>query len=335
VEVRDDQGKSLSSKVHTLDKGEETKRFDNLLRGLYPLTAPEHLSSIPTQSLINARQKEDALLKRARAGFVSALLHPVSGYSLGVNPQKDFSPPPPPLAQDTTMALFRQWVQNQQRAMDESFLKQAKGIEIDFQKSKLLDPSVKGLRWMKDMRVNGYIESSKDRRRVLYRLLLRREILGAVARTRAEVRRIKPRADRRGEQTVVEPRRIGRVLSLRFLDERGRKRTGPRLPYAPNRIEIKVSCHLGVVSALLRELETIGGRNGARQRAFAFWADELVIKRPAHWPTVSMAGTEVNSERLAEYGRYLEWPVTALITGTVPEFRQELDPEPRSGRRKK
>ncbi len=318
----------------------DNQSFDAKLKGLYPLTT--HLKRIPTNSLVTARVKADANLKKARKEFVRAFTDPKTGRNFVVKPS-DFNPRPPDAVSDPTMALFRQWVQAQQARTDEAFLKAGKGIQVTLREAKLLDPANKNVRWMDDGRVNGYIERAADRKRVLYRLLLREKVLMAIARTRAPVRRRKPRVDGKGETPILEPRKVGRIVSFRFVEQGRGRRKGRALPYSPNRMELTVSCHLAVVPALLRELESIGSRvvPGAgsleQQRPFAFWADELRIRRPKNWPETGGGSSEINSERLAEYGRYLEWPITAVISGTVPEFNQALDPEPsaKSSKKKK
>jgi len=318
------------------DFAKKLRTLDGKLKGLYPLTA--NLGKVPNDNLVRARREEDGKLSAARKAFVAVLTDPKTGRSFKVDTAKDFTPKPPALQRDPTMALFRQWVQHQQEKTDRAFKKAGKGIQVTFREAKLLDPASKGVRWLDDGRVNGYIESAEDRNKVLYRLLLRRKILMAIARSQAVVWRRKPRADGRKDQPVREPRRVGRIIGLRFVDEPGKSSSAR--PYVANRIELTVSCHLAVVPALLRELESIGsrvipGKGGLEQeRPFAFWVDELRVKRPRNWPETSGSG-EINTERLAEYGRYLEWPVTAFISGTVPEFKESLDPEPRDKAKKR
>jgi hypothetical protein len=89
-------------------------------------------------------------------------------------------------------------------------------------------------------------------------------------------------------------------------------------------IEIEVSCHLGVVPALLREFETVGQRR--KDRPYAFWVEKLVIRRAAGWPGSAEVAGEVKSD--ARNGRYDEWPVVVRIAGAIPEFTDKHDPEP-------
>ncbi len=310
--------------------------YDKELRELYPLA--RNLKDIPNDNLRAAKVKEDEGLNGARIAFLKKLTDPKTGRNFRFDPQRDFSPSPPPVANDPTMGSFREWVQNEQRSIDEAFAKFGKGIEMEERKSDLLAPANKGVRWELDGRVNGYIDNPQDRARVLYRLLLRRQILMAIARTRAQVSRVKIRPDGKGEEPVLEPRRVGKIIAFEFVD---RDLRVPGMPYKRHRVWLTVSCHLAVVPKLLGELEVIGCRRNPgtgrleQVRPFAFWAEEVSIKRPGSWPAAALATKDMNSERLTEYGRYLEWPVKVFISGVVPEFDAALDPAPRAKKSKK
>jgi hypothetical protein len=330
----------LAARFLPLDGAKRTfkKPYDDKLRGLYPLTLARHLRDIPNDNLKKARIEEDKGLSAARLAFIRKLTDPKTGRNFRFDAQRDFRPPPPLAIKDPTMGSFREWVQDEEKGIDTAFAMLGKGIEIELRKSDLLAPNNQGVRWELDGRVNGYIEKPKDRPKVLYRLLLRRQILMAIARTKARVSRVKIKPDGLGEEPVLEARRVGKIIAFEFWDQNLRV---SGMPYKRHRVRLTISCHLAVVPALLGELEAIGCHRDPRtgrleqKRPFAFWAEEVSIKRPDSWPTVLLGNRDMNSERLTEYGRYLEWPVTVFISGVVPEFEAALDPAPKAGTKAK
>jgi hypothetical protein len=323
---KEEKKKYAKVKLQEGDTERKLSSVDPILWRLYPLT--QNLKLIPNKNFVAEKKNEDAALKAARADFIKRM----GKYQFAVKPG-DFKPPPPDELRDRTMALFREWARDEDLRIDKEFKKKGRGIEYNPQTADLLTPTNRGPRWMDDGRVTGYMEKQSDRHKVLYRLLLRRQILMALARTRADVRRLKLGADRKTEEPAREPRVVDKLISLRFVDQRTMAKG---FPYKPERVELTVSCQVGVLPALLRELEAIGARRNVGSdrleqiRPFAFWAEEVQIKRPTSWPEGMTGSAEISSERASEYGRYFEWPVTVFISGVVPQFDQNLDPEPKA-----
>ncbi len=310
----------------------KVQAWDKKLYRLYPLSS--NRKKLPSPKLEKAKRAEDKALGAARLDFVKKHF---SARSFRVDPAKDFKPGPP-----DHIGLFREWVKAEDKRIDDAFLAAGKGIEFKLLKDqvKLFTPGRK-LNWLNDGRVTGWIADGRTktpRDKVLKRLVLRRQILMALARARASVRRLKRVGGADGEvkeKEETETRGLDKIVSLVFKEPSSGFGTGRRrkVPYAPNKVELTVSCHLAVVPALLRELEAIGKvrdqKSGelVQQRPFCFWAGNMAVTRVTGWPAALSGSRDLNSERA--YGRYFEWPVKVVISGVIPEFNQKLDPVPR------
>jgi hypothetical protein len=347
-----DRARFKLTKVKLQDGDAEQKRpFDTKLWKLYPLS--RNLARIPNRNFVDGKRDEDKALSAARRKFEAKL----SKHNFAVNPKTDFKPVPPPFDKDANMTMerllsstsavregdkarFREWVDKEDKQIDATFQAAAKDCFFKPQTADLLNPNNRGLRWLDDGRVTGFINESGHMAVVLKRLMLRRQILMAVARAKAVVQRLKKINGGARESANPEPRGVERVIRLYF-DRRYGAPAPKRVPYKPEKVELTVSCHLAVVPALLRQLEAIGAKRdpGSERleqvRPFAFWVHEVRIKRPAGWPEATHSVGEVNSELAGSYGRYLEWPVTVFISGVVPEFDPKNDPEPKRKPRKK
>jgi len=294
---------------------------------LYPLD--RNLRRIPSDRFVKAKKEEDGYLHGARQTFVDGGF---KAYSFLVNPQTDFHKPP----EEGAIQLFRQWVADEDKRIDKAF-REAAGGGIEMTQSKRsLDTPGAPLTWLDDGAVTGFIEP-RNKVEVLRRLVLRRQFLLAVARAKASVPALKRKGEGEEAQDVRVDleRRVERITSLSFSGGKAGRRG--KLPYEAHRVRLEVSCHLAVAPALLRELEAIGSNfqlgSGKvdGKRPFTFWADTVYVRRPMGWPSTLGASGEVHSGNLGSnrYGRYLEWPVTVLISGVVPAFRpNELDPAP-------
>jgi hypothetical protein len=312
----------------------EFKRdYDKKLYKLYPLANPKNIRNVPNPTRKKDIQKLDEDLKAAAVSLSKELL---AKYNFKVNPKTDFGVNDiPPGANNPRR--FREWVGRQNAKTDAMLMEIGKGISFDL-KADERELSRQGYRlaWLSDGSVTGWIPDETkpggiqvvrpaDHKMVLRRLVLRRELLMALCQVSADVPRRIALKDRNGrfvkEEVRVENRRIDRILRIGF--STGKKSRKPRKPYLPHGVQLEVGCHLALVPALLRELETIGGKRG---RPFTFWVERCVIRRASGWPLAAAGSGDLNPD--VKYGRENEWPVVVLVDGVVPEFDVELDPQP-------
>ncbi len=311
----------------------EFKRdYDKKLYKLYPLANAKNIRNVPNPTRKKDIQKLDQDLKAVAVGLSKELL---AKYNFKVNPQTDFGVDDVPPEADNPRR-FREWVGRQNTKTDAMVLEIGKGISFDL-KTQDRELAKQGYRlaWLSDGSVTGWIPDeitdgrqtvrAADHQMVLRRLVLRRELLMALCQVSADVPRRIAIKDRTGkfvkEEVRVENRRIDRILRIAF--STGKKSRKDRKPYLPHGVELEVSCHLALVPALLRELETIGSKRG---RPFTFWVDRCVIRRASGWPLAAAGSGDLNPD--TKYGRENEWPVVVLVAGVVPEFDVSLDPQP-------
>jgi hypothetical protein len=300
----------------------DVKKFDNTLKRLYPLSGAKNLNRLESDKKLAYRKKEAVRLAKEHERLAD--LMKAKSFSVQVDDQgksKDFLEVVP---RNMKPPLFRTWVGRTDEQTDKMISKLSEGTEFLCLSSsvQLLDENV-ALGWLKDGRVNGWIPDSggtiiqeKSRELVLRRLVLRRLLLRAVMRTEAQgiPKRI---PDGAGEKVVSHPRRVGRLLLLSFAKLDAIKTRGG-LPYRYEEVLFKISCHLATVPALLKSLETIGEAEGGRP--FTLWIKDLQISRPSGWPGVNSIRGDVNTTRAKDYGRYMEWPVTAEFKAIIPLF---------------
>jgi hypothetical protein len=305
------------------DEDAKYKRdFDPKLWRKYALGT--NIRSVPNPTLLRDVKALDAKLREVRAAFARERL---AEYSFAVKEDSDFGPRGKPPGNPLN---FKYWVRDEDNATDGAFQAAAGEVKLELQEAQLIDPT-ESLRWMSDGRVTGIIPEVQNpdgtssvqpaaRKRILRRLVLRRELLLALTRVHADVERCIPITDRTGQLTgerrETVNRGIDRIASLTFLPPPGGRRG---VPYVEHRIDLTVECHLAVLPALMEELESIGTE---RKRPFTFWVEKCVIRRASGWP-ISAGGTGPE-----KHGRSDEWPVSAYVSGIVPEFNEKLDREP-------
>jgi hypothetical protein len=336
--------------------GSKAQPADKLIADLYPLADSSNLRNIPSEEFVKVAADRVELLRETRSGMAEVLREASleADDTARIFPEEGKIPVDPRLGRESIRRIDLQ--------TDRMLVEAAPEMEVSFRESKAPlrdDP----LQWLDDGRVSGYVKDSgvldpEEMWKVLRRLALRRAVLMAVARARAQVPAIA--AMGRGDVPVLQVRTVEKLVSLNFIDdpaedaavrallgemekEREKKsgqdgagagrskagtffpKTDPR-PFLAHRFDLKVSCHPSVVPVLLQELGSM--RQPGKARPLAFWATRVSVARPAGWPDLLAARAEVSAERLKNFGRYFEWPVTVHISGVVPEFNKRLDPEP-------
>jgi len=328
---------------------------------LYPLHNNRTL--IPNASFVEGKKKEEADLIAERERFAKRFgeMQFAADMALAPKTNKDFDPAPP-----ADPDLFRQWVMGkdgQDRKIDLMFEELAGKGCIKACESRM-GASGTACDWLDDGRCSGYIDD-RSRDLVLKRLVLRRLILMAVARAEAPVNTLLQKNEKYEEkydkakkkldqQWVVVNRRVQMVENLTFLEgdpsvndpNRGflaaknsrfgmaslQPPTREKVPYRPNGFSLRVKCHLAVVPALIRELETIGQPDKAHPdkevRPFTCWVERLQVERPMGKPDWRQEDPVPRDVGADGGHRYQEWPLNVDIVAVVPKFDEKDDPAP-------
>ena len=365
AKIRSIAGKlARNEKLSAVEEKEKPQLFpENLVPGevdaricyLYPLH--NNLRNIPNASFVDAKKKEDEDLLAERERFVKRFgtMQFAVDTALAPKTNKDFDPAPP-----ADPDIFRQWVMGkdgQDRKIDQLFEEKAGKGGIKVCESRIGAPGT-SCDWLDDGRCSGYIDD-RSREQVLKRLVLRKLILMAVARAEAPVNTlVKEKYDKDKKKLDQQwdrvNRRVQMVEVLTFLEgdlqvsDPGKgfqaarnSRFGmaslqppakEKIPYRPNGFSLRVKCHLAVVPALLRELETIGQPDKSdpekEVRPFTCWVERLLVERPTGRPDWRQEDPVPRDLPVDGGHRYLEWPVSVDILAVVPKFEEKEDPAP-------